>query len=328
MKIGLCAWSFTGSQRESGPERIDPFDPEGLAILAGRWGLASIEGSAGWFEGRDPGELAAFRDRLDAEGLGLFLDTGGEIWRDPEPLRSALRLARSLGARVVRVTLSGLLEGDRRPYGLEGWGDHLEAVARNLGEVMPLAEELDIPVGMENHQDICSWELCRLCEQVGSPSLGVTMDVGNALAVGETCSSFARRVMPYLKHVHLKDYKVYPTSSGYRLKRCPLGSGVVDWPDMLGIFRDGAPRIEACIELGATTARHIRILEPDYWSTFPQRPLEGVVDAIRTLHQASSDGDWRTPHERGEDADVRSAYELDQLETSVSYLKEIGGLPG
>ncbi|HIC70404.1 MAG TPA: sugar phosphate isomerase/epimerase, partial [Candidatus Latescibacteria bacterium] len=192
----------------------------------------------------------------------------------------------------------------------------------------PLAEELDIPVGMENHQDICSWELCRLCEQVGSPSLGVTMDVGNALAVGETCSSFARRVMPYLKHVHLKDYKVYPTSSGYRLKRCPLGSGVVDWPDMLGIFRDGAPRIEACIELGATTARHIRILEPDYWSTFPQRPLEGVVDAIRTLHQASSDGDWRTPHERGEDADVRSAYELDQLETSVSYLKEIGGLPG
>ena len=68
MKIGLCAWSFTGSHRESGRE-LDPFEPEGLARLAALWGLASIEGSAGWFEGRDPGELAAFRDRLDADGL-------------------------------------------------------------------------------------------------------------------------------------------------------------------------------------------------------------------------------------------------------------------
>ena len=327
MKIGLCAWSFTGSHRESGRE-LDPFEPEGLARLAALWGLASIEGSAGWFEGRDPGELAAFRDRLDAAGLGLFLDTGGEIWRDPEPLRSSVRLAHSLGTRVVRVTVSGMLEGDRRSYGLDGWRDHLEAVARNLREVMPLAEELGISVGMENHQDICSWELCRLCEQVGSPSLGVTMDVGNALAVGETCSSFARRVMPFLKHVHLKDYTIYPTSSGYRLKRCPLGSGVVDWVDMLGIFGDGAPEVEACIELGATSARHIRILEADYWSTFAPRPLEGVIDAIRTLHQASSPGDLQTPHERGEDADMRVAYEFDQLETSVGYLKGIGGLPG
>ena len=32
MKIGLCAWSFTGSHREAG-RAIDPHSPEGLTQL-------------------------------------------------------------------------------------------------------------------------------------------------------------------------------------------------------------------------------------------------------------------------------------------------------
>ncbi len=33
MKIGLCAWSFTGAHREANRE-IDPHTPEGLTRLA------------------------------------------------------------------------------------------------------------------------------------------------------------------------------------------------------------------------------------------------------------------------------------------------------
>ena len=326
MNIGLCAWSFTGSHREAGLVP-DPHTAEGLAQLALKWGLHSIECSPQFFAGQSPEAQKDFAAALATQSLGLFIDTGGHDYaKDISPLRQALDIAHHLGVKVVRTTISNLLEGDRRQYGCEGWKAYLQALVGPLKKIMPLAEEYDIDIGIENHQDVCSWELCWLCEQVDSGHLGVTMDCGNALSVGETPLAFAGRIMPFLKHVHLKDYTVHPTPSGYRLKRCALGAGVVDWPALIGAFDAGAPQVQGCIELGASVARHIRLLEEDYWATYPPRPLAEAINAIRTLHRAARppEEDWRTPHERGESAQTRAAYELAQLEASVAYLRQKG----
>lgn len=322
MKIGLCAWSFTGSHREAG-RAIDPHSPEGLVQLASENGLASVEFASQSLAERSDEELVAFREQLG--DMDLFLDTGGAHYaEDISPLREAIETAHRAGALAVRTTISRMLEGDRRALGAEGMRDYLSALVQPLKEVMPLAEEYGMPVGIENHQDVCSWELLELCERVGSPQLGVTMDVANALAVGETPAAFAQRVMPILKHVHFKDYTIHSTPSGYRLKRCALGTGVVDWPQMVALFDAGAPNVQGCIELGASQARHIRILENDYWATYAPRPQDEVLNAIRTLHGAArpADEDWRTPHEREESADARADYELDQFARSVTYIKE------
>lgn len=325
MRIGVCTWSFTNCHAEAG-RPLDPFVPEDLARMAVERGLKSVECAPGPFQQRDQAQLDGFRQYLADHDLSLFIDTGGQNYaEDTSPLITAIEVAAGLGARTVRTTISGMLEGDRRPFGRQGWQSHLQSLVEPLRRVMELAERHDLPVGLENHQDACSWELAGLCEQVGSPLLGVTMDVANALAVGETPAAFARRVMPRLKHVHLKDYTVHPTPSGYRLKRCALGEGVVDWPSMVALFDAEAPGIEGCIELGASSARHVRILEADYWETYPPRPLVEAIDAIRTLHQAArpAEEDWRTPHERGEDARARAAYELDQFDRSVAYVKTL-----
>ena len=91
----------------------------------------------------------------------------------------------------------------------------------------------------------------------------------HAFAVGEHPLAFAERILPILKHVHIKDYTVHPTSSGYRLKRCAIGDGVVNWPEIIALFDREVPHIQGCIELGASVARHIRLLEEDWWATFP-----------------------------------------------------------
>ena len=321
MKIGLCAWSFTGAHREAG-RALDPHTPEGLTRLAKDEGLHSVEFAAQWLGDCSPEERAVFAETR--AGLNLFLDTGGDDYAaDIAPLRQAIETAHQTGARAVRTTVSRLVEGDRTEYGAEGMRAYIKALVQPFKEVMPLAEEYGIPVGIENHQDLCSWELLSLCEKVGSPQLGVTMDVGNALAVGEHPRSFAERILPILKHVHLKDYAVHPTPSGYRLKRCAIGDGVVNWPEIIALFDRTVPQVEGCIELGASVARHIRLLEADWWATFPERPLDEAIHAIRTLHQAADDpDDWQTPHERGASAAVRVAYELEQFERSVAYVKK------
>ena len=320
MKIGLCAWSFTGSHKEANRE-IDPHTPAGLTRLAQANNLASVEFASGSLTALSDEALAAFKESLN--GLDLFLDTGGHNYaQDISPLREAIEIAHRAGARCVRTTVSNMVEGNRMDRGAAGMRDYLEALIQPFKEVMPLAEEYGIPVGIENHQDLCSWELLTLSEKVGSPQLGVTMDVGNAFAVGEHPQAFAQRILPILKHVHIKDYTVHPTPSGYRLKRCAIGDGVVDWPAIIALFDRGVPEVQGCIELGASVARHIRLLTEEWWATFPERPLPETINAIRTLHQAAqAPDDWQTPHEREESTQARVDYELEQFQQSVTYVK-------
>ena len=97
-----------------------------------------------------------------------------------------------------------------------------------------------------------------------------------------------------------------------------------EWSAVLGELQ-----VEACIELGATTARHIRLFEPSWWETYPERPfIPDAIDALGDLQRAAQppETDWRTPHEAGATADACAAYEIAQIEASVTYLKSIGAV--
>lgn len=323
MRIGLCAWSFTGSHREAKRD-IDPHSPLGLIRLAQNKNLASVEFASGSLRNYNKQEIITLQSEL--KSLDLFLDTGGTNYaNDITPLREAIETAHRSGAKVVRTTISNILEGDRRSLGLTGIKSYLNDLVEPIKSVMPLAEKYEIDIGIENHQDFCSWELLDFCKCIGSSNIGVTMDVANALAVGETPISFAQRVSPILKHIHLKDYTIHRTDSGYRFKRCALGDGVVNWKQMLSFFDNEVPNVQGCIELGASQARHVRILESDYWATYESRPLEENLSALRTLHRAQQPltEDWKTPHERGQDPAVCAEYEIQQFYRSVDYLETI-----
>jgi sugar phosphate isomerase/epimerase len=323
MRVGLCAWSFSDVHGKLG-HGPDPRTAMGLAEMAVTHKLGAVELSPAGLEAAGPSGQEEFMAEMAAHDLAVVVDTGGNVI--PSEIGAAVIAALATAARfdavVVRTTISQCLEGDRSRYGYQGWKDHLGALIAPMKEAAAVAADTGIDVGIENHQDICSSELLWLCEQVDSPAFGVVMDCGNALAVGEQPGAFADRVMPYLKHVHLKDYVVHPSPSGWRFVRCPLGAGVVDFPDLIGRFDAGAPGVMGCIELGAPAARHVRMLEEDWWTTFDARPWESNLAAIRTLHgaQAAPGLDWRTPHERGEPATVVADYELAQLEASVDYL--------
>ena len=253
--------------------------------------------------------LVAGLDRVCFTLGGLYLEADG----DTESLE------RGIAAYRRGLAINPLSAVGHNSLGLllEKTGRHLAA----LGE-FKLAIQLD-PDHRAAYRNLAR----LLCEQVGGDHIGVTMDVGNAYAVGETPAAFARRVGPWLKHVHLKDYTVHPTASGFRLKRCALG-GVVDWPSMLAWFDAECPEVQGCIELGATSARHIRLFEPSWWQTYPERPfVPDAVDALGDLHRAAqAPEDWQTPHEAGADAATCADYELEQLRASVTYLRGIGAL--
>jgi 3-oxoisoapionate decarboxylase len=326
MAFGLAAYSFPCScgfaQRDGRPASAKPMNAWDLIDLASEFGLSSIEIP---LQGTLPDLSDATIDRLRAvlaeRNLALVVDTGVV---DVEKLRETLPLAARAGAKVVRATLSTILEGARA--GLPGgWDAYLDEMRRRLVELRPDLEKHDITLGLENHQDATSGDLIALCE-AGGERVGVTFDVVNPLAVGEEPFIFARNVGARICNVHIKEYQIYPTPSGYRLVRCAVGQGVIDWPAMLALLREVAPAARHQIELAALYARHIRVLEDDWWEGFPARDARELVPALRLLSRNARGADepWQSPWELAAPAEEVQRWERQQFEDSVQYLRSIG----
>jgi sugar phosphate isomerase/epimerase len=316
-------YSFAAMTRAD-PAALDglppPRDLAGLIELAAACGLAGVECHLP----RDgkPVDLDGLREAAMARGLAITLAGGRVLTADGPAL---LQAARRLGAATVRMTLSDVLEGDRGRLGPGGWLSLREASAGRLREWRPLAEDLGVNIGIENHQDAGSEDLLWICEQVGGDSVGVTLDTGNPLAVGEEPLAFARRVAPVLKNAHLKDYRLFHTRSGYRLVRCALGAGVIDFPALFDLFAREAPAATCNIELGATKGRHIRLLEPEWWEHFPPRDIREVLPVLSLVAARGlpEEEEWRTPHERDASESECVACELAELRESLAYLGRI-----
>lgn len=302
-----------------------PLDLRGLIRLAAAHSLGHVEVPLRLL-GDDPDQWRAARAAAAEAGIGLVV-AGGRV--EAENLRRHLAAAVAVGSPVVRCTLSGVLCGDRR--GLSGgWPLVLAQAQEALAALLPEAERCHVAIAIENHQDATADDLVALCERLASPAVGVTLDTGNPLAVMEEPLAFARRVAPFLRHVHLKDYTVHHAPNGFRLVRCALGAGVVPFPELFARFRALPQPITCSIELGAYAARLVPFCEPDWWAEYPDHHRRHAVAAIGAIwpHLRPASEEWRTPVEKDACGEELLRHETEALAASVAHLRAIGALAG
>jgi 3-oxoisoapionate decarboxylase len=315
MRIGLAVYGTVfsmGIHPASGRPAIRPQQLMDQALAAG---LEGVELPVSLLQGENVTAVARYAQERK---LFITLAAGGY---DPDKLAEAIDLGARLGASTVRTAVGGAkIGGDRRP--LAGcWQSFLHEILLGLREATAVAERVDVNLAVENHQDLASEELLWLCESIGSERFGITLDTGNPLATAEEPLDFARRMAPYVKNVHLKDYCIYLSEEGYRLVRCPLGQGVINFPALFGILAEACPDVTMSIELGALEARSIRVLADDYWSDYPPRTAAQLARVLRLVQaNARPAGDWRTPFERDEPVEAILAYEEQQLAASLAYI--------
>jgi 3-oxoisoapionate decarboxylase len=315
MRIGLSVYGTTFSMGIHPASGRPPIGARQLMDQAITLGLEGVDLPITLLQDEETTALARYA--LE-QGLFIALEASGY---NPATLAEAIELGARLGAGTVRTMVGGAqLGGDRRP--LAGrWQSFLQDVLASLREATSVAERAGVHLAVENHQDLASEELLWLCESIGSSRFGITLDTGNSLATAEEPLDFARRVAPYVKHVHLKDYSLYLSAEGYRLVRCPLGQGVVNFPALFEILAAAYPGVTISIELGALEARHVRVLADDYWPDYPPRSAAQLARVLRQVwSNARQAGDWRTPFERNEPVEAIIAYEEQQLAASLAYI--------
>jgi len=167
-------------------------------------------------------------------------------------LEKAVRFAVGIGAAIVNTD-----EGIRPE-----WLDNEECfhvIRYTLKKVLQTAERHGVYIAIEPHQSITKTTegLLRIANLVNSPMLKINYDTGNAFLGGADPYQGLRDVLPQLVHLHAKDIsfsqaeaeqgKVAGTPVG-----CACGEGVIDWPRVIGILRDGGYSGVLSVECGTS----------------------------------------------------------------------------
>lgn len=291
---------------------------EGFIAIAVELGARTIEIFDPWLRALGDDDLGALRDRLRKHGMTPVVSSGLMMG----PFESALRSARILDAKVIRYGLTTVLCGDRNALG-DQWKALVANVSAALADRGPRALDEGRTLAIENHQDFGSEELVAFCKS--ARGVGICFDTGNAFPVAEAPLDFTRRIAPYVRHVHLKDYRVQFTDEGYRLVRCAIGDGAVPLPAMLDEVARHHSRLSAVLEPGALEARHVRLLRPEWWNGYPPKTAQALAACLAAarVNRLPDDADWRTPWERGED-DAIEDYELSMIRRSADNMRAIG----
>jgi sugar phosphate isomerase/epimerase len=310
---------YLGLQGAGGP-RANPrgVGLEGFLALGREVDAKAMEIFDPWLRALSDAELAALKDRLDAAGVTPIVSWGLMMG----PFDSALRSARALGAATIRCGLTTVLCGDRAALG-DRWPELVASVGRALADYGPRVADEGMTLAIENHQDFGSDELVDFCES--TRGVGICVDAGNTFPVLEAPLDFYRRVAPYVRHVHLKDYRVQFTDEGYRLVRCAIGDGAVPIAAMLDLFLAHQPKLTTVLEPGALEARHIRFLRPEWWRFYAPKTAESLARCLAAAHvnRLLDDADYRTPWERQED-DALVDYELAMIRRSAANMRALG----
>jgi 3-oxoisoapionate decarboxylase len=320
--LGLNPYGLTyhlGLQGAGGP-RANPKGAGlgGFIAIAIELGAQALEIYDPWLRALSDDELSALRDRLAALGMTPIVSSGLMMG----PFDSALRSARGLNAKVIRYGLTTVLCGDRHALG-EKWRGLVADVRAALADRGPRAFDDGRVLAIENHQDFGSDELAEFCET--TRGVGICFDTGNAFPVAEAPLEFTRRIAAHVRHVHLKDYRVQFTDEGYRLVRCAIGDGAVPLAAMLDILAARREKLTAVLEPGALEVRHVRLLRPEWWNGYPQKPAPGLAACLAAarVNRLADEADYRTPWERGEDNAIAD-YELAMIRRSAYNMRAIG----
>jgi sugar phosphate isomerase/epimerase len=301
----------------------EPIGLDGFIETVQRLELPCIEVDWRWLTPLDDRGLAAVRQKL--QGRRVIYSH----WLAQEPgesLAGAVRCAQGVGAELLRLHLTPVLEGARAHWGGR-WNDMVAHARRTLRNEAPRVAEAGLALAIENHQDFGSEELVALAEELGE-DVGIVLDTGNPYAVGEDPVAFACRASHRIRHVHFKDYVAQFTTDGYRLVRCAIGDGAVPFAAIADVLGAGGRTLTASIEPGALEARHIRLFTPGWWTGYPPRQASELGTLLGRLRQHCLDeeADYRTPWETGTAGQPLVDFEWQQLDRSVRYLRSMGWL--
>jgi len=157
----------------------------------------------------------------------------------------------------------------------------LEEAARSINEVRNEAADLGLKFAFENHAgDTRSEEILALIDEVGSDTLGVMIDPGNAVWALEDPMKHLEILSPHILCSSVRDYMVWDSEDGATFQWTPIGEGMMDVQTYTRTLREKAPGVPLFVETISNSARPIPYLTPEFLSGFPNLKAVQMLDFL------------------------------------------------
>ena len=321
-RLGLVAYCLGLRQKSlrAGDAGVDLYEPTTFLTHADALGAGGVQVSLGRLSSEHAAALrkqCAEREMF-LEGIIQLPKMSAELERFEAEMRAAV----SAGARAMRCVL---LPGRRYEQfrSLEEFHAAERVGRAAIERAAPIAEQLQLPLAIENHKDHRDGERLRLLEALSSEYVGVCLDTGNSLALLEDPLSTVRAFAPWAHAVHLKDQAVAPDPDGFLLGDIPLGGGCLHLPAMLSILQAAKPGLPVCLELITRDPLRVPCLREGYFATLPDLP---ATELARTLRMVQQNAQPAMPRVSQLPLAEQVAMETRQVELSLKYARERLGL--
>jgi sugar phosphate isomerase/epimerase len=294
-----------------------------LVELCHAFGAAGAQVDFAQVESLDLPSLRDLRRVAEERGLFLELSVRWPVLEDEAGFGRAAWIAQVLGATRWRTALVYARRYEDF-HSREEWNAFLERWRVLLPRAAGWLEREGIEAGIENHKDLLASELADLLREVGRPSLGACLDMGNNLALLEDPMDTVETLAPYVVTTHLKDMAVRPSARGFDLSEVPLGTGLLPLPRIVDTLRAARPDVNLCLEMITRDPLPVPYLDDAYWATYPSRDAARIA----SFQAAVLDKAATTPLPRvtGLDLDAMLAAEDANVRASVAYAAGQGWL--
>lgn len=265
LKIGLCAYGFNQNiadditsfldfiplAREIGYELIDfpelpaftDIEQEEIAqIIADRCKECDIE-------------VGHYSPNID-----FIFGSGGDPHGNIERMKHHIDIAEILGASGV--TFNGVMK--LANYYNKSGEDIISLITMPIYEIAKYGYEAGIITMTENVGRIIqdSKIIESLVRKVAHSNFGVCVNIGNSICIDKDPVMEMRNMMPYCKHLHIKDFLFKPgnatdpgqgwgrTKHGNYIRGTVLGHGVVNIEQAIWTLRDLNYKGTICVQFG------------------------------------------------------------------------------
>jgi 3-oxoisoapionate decarboxylase len=216
-KIGVGSWTFpwaTGTVLSHQPETI--LDPLGVVSRAKDLGVHVVHFLDNLpLDKFEDGAIEKASEFAAQNGIEVEIGTRGT---SPEHLLNYLRIAKRMGARLIRTM-----------GGWHGAPASLEEIEANLYKVLPDYGDANVKIALENYEAYRTSELAALVRKIDHPCLGICLDLTNSFGALESADEILGNLVPFTISVHLKEFAVERLEflMGFAFRGKPTGQGML-----------------------------------------------------------------------------------------------------
>jgi sugar phosphate isomerase/epimerase len=216
MEAGISSYAFTWAIGVAGKEPLAPMTIYELIDMAVEMDVKVVQVADNLpLEKFSTEKLIAIRQYADQAGIKIEVGARGMT---AERLHKYIEIASLMNSPILRFVID---QGGFKPS--------MEEIHSIISKAMPLLEEQNILLAIENHDRLLTTDFVEMVEKAPGKHIGICLDTVNSMGAGEGLETVISRLAPLTVNLHVKEFSVERVfhQMGFVIEGKPLGQGML-----------------------------------------------------------------------------------------------------